>query len=87
MERYFDPVVAAATADQRLRGRLLSVMNMFAGPEALMHPRVMAGLVRHLCGMHANTEPLWSERKSRRGSASGAGPRHPAGTHADSRVA
>ena len=63
LQSYFDRVVAAATSDIKVRRRLLSVMNMVAGPETLMHPRVMAGVLREMCGWNTKPEPLWPERE------------------------
>ena len=84
MQFYFDRVVAAATANPEIRGQLLSVMNMIKGPEALMHPWVMAGVVRHICGLSGTCEPLWAER-SVKGGTEAVG--RPAEQHASSRVA
>jgi hypothetical protein len=64
MQQYFDRVVAAATTDSQIRGRLLSVMNMINGPESLMHPQVIAGVVRHSLGFTSKPYALWSERAS-----------------------
>jgi 2-polyprenyl-6-methoxyphenol hydroxylase-like FAD-dependent oxidoreductase len=64
MQLYFDRVVATATADSDVRGHLLSVMNMITGPESLMHPKVIAGVVRHTLGLNSKPDPLWAERPS-----------------------
>jgi 2-polyprenyl-6-methoxyphenol hydroxylase-like FAD-dependent oxidoreductase len=87
MQHYFDRVVAASTADAKIRGKLLAVMNMIEGPESLMNPQVIAGLLRHMCGRNDKPEPLWLERSlTQRGGKSDV-PRRPANSHADSRVA
>jgi hypothetical protein len=62
-------------------------MNMIEGPESLMNPQVIAGLLRHMCGRNDKPEPLWLERSlTQRGGKSDV-PRRPANSHADSRVA
>jgi 2-polyprenyl-6-methoxyphenol hydroxylase-like FAD-dependent oxidoreductase len=61
MQRFFDRVVATATANPQIRKRLLSVMSMLSAPHVLLHPRVMAAVVRHaLAPGRAHT--LWTER-------------------------
>ncbi len=62
MQKYFDTVVSTATMDTAVRRRLLSVMNMLTGPEMLLHPRVLIGLLGYLCGWHDRPKPLWRER-------------------------
>jgi hypothetical protein len=64
LQHYIDRVIAAATADPEIRGRLLSVMNMICAPESLVHPKVMAGIVRHSLGLTSKPDPLWAERLS-----------------------
>jgi 2-polyprenyl-6-methoxyphenol hydroxylase-like FAD-dependent oxidoreductase len=59
LQRYIDSVIAAATVDPRVRGRLLSVMNMLTGPETLLHPKVIGRLVRYICSRDSRP-PLWS---------------------------
>ncbi len=86
MQSYFDRVVATATADAQTRGKLLSVMNMIKGPETLLQPRVIAAVARHMCGWNKTPDPLWSERRSKRGGETEA-PRRLAGSAAGSRVA
>jgi 2-polyprenyl-6-methoxyphenol hydroxylase-like FAD-dependent oxidoreductase len=61
LQAYFDRVVAAATADSRVRRRLLSVMNMMTGPQTLLHPAVLLGVARHACGLTARRPALWPE--------------------------
>jgi 2-polyprenyl-6-methoxyphenol hydroxylase-like FAD-dependent oxidoreductase len=59
LQWYFDRVVATATADASVRRRLLSVMNMVEGPEALLHPHACARVARHLGGRNEPRPPLW----------------------------
>jgi hypothetical protein len=69
LQRYLDRVIAASTADARVRSRLLAVMNMLARPEALLHPSVMLGVFRYLCGLSPVRPPLWAERPAEAGAA------------------
>jgi len=61
LQRYIDRVIATSTADAMVRRRLLSVMNMLSGPEALLHPLTLAGVVRHFSGWNRTPATLWSE--------------------------
>ena len=63
LQRYVDRVIQTATSDTIVRGRLLRVMNMLAGPEALLDPRTVARVVRHLCLPGRGGRALWENRR------------------------
>lgn len=60
LQRYVDTVFAAATVDPTARLRLLSVMHMLEGPEALLHPRTVGRVIRYLVAGGA-PRPLWRD--------------------------
>jgi 2-polyprenyl-6-methoxyphenol hydroxylase-like FAD-dependent oxidoreductase len=63
LQGYVDRVIQTATADTIVRGKLLRVMNMLAGPEALLDPRTVARVVRHLCLAGRGGRALWEDRR------------------------
>jgi 2-polyprenyl-6-methoxyphenol hydroxylase-like FAD-dependent oxidoreductase len=64
LQRYVDRVIQTSTADTIVRGKLLRVMNMLAGPEALLDPRTVARVVSHLCVPGRSGRALWEDRRS-----------------------
>ncbi len=63
LQRYVDRVIQTSTADTIVRWKLLRVMNMLAGPEALLDPRTAARVVSHLCVPGPGRRALWEDRR------------------------
>lgn len=63
LQHYVDTVIAAATVDEKVRARLLAVMNMLSGPEVLLHPGTVGRVIRYVCTGGA-PKALWPERAS-----------------------
>ncbi len=55
MQAYFDRAWVAGAADPQVYGAFLAVMNLVTSPAALVHPRVLAAVLRHGLGRRKTT--------------------------------